>query len=280
MRVTQKNQQKLQLKVVPWRLWLAGIATILVGIAVLPLSASGRLQCNRDGANVGSNDANQCQFSYRHILVPMVDFKPQEFPIQEVQRAEVESRERRRSRRDRQRDRRRNRQRDETRHQLVLHTGGGTINMNIFGRRQRYPKQSLAQDINEFLNNSEESRLVAQTSQSWSSLGFSLFFIVGGALAFIGLSKTVSCTFDKTSDCLKIIHTGLSDKQKLEYPLQSITEVTVQSREWRDDDEQHRLVVRIDDDKTVPITEYGNMLGFSRQEATAQRIETFLGLSD
>ncbi|NMG57195.1 hypothetical protein E1H12_01335 [Geitlerinema sp. P-1104] len=280
MRVIQKNPEKLQLKFVPWRLWLTWIGAILLGIAFLPLSASGRLECNREGADRVGNDTNQCQFSYRHVLVPTVDFKPQNFPIQEVQGADVESHETRRRRRDSRRDSRRSRPRDQTWHQLVLHTRGETINMNLFSRRQRSPKESLAQDINQFLNNSEESHLVAQTRTIWEYLTVSLVLIISGLVIPIGFKKTVCCTFDKTSDSLSIVHTGVSDKQKLNYPLQSITGVTVQSRDWGDDDEQHRLVVQIDDEKTVPITEYGNRLGFSRQEATAQRIEEFLGLSN
>ncbi|TAN95954.1 MAG: hypothetical protein EYR95_12875 [Phormidium sp. SL48-SHIP] len=138
----------------------------------------------------------------------------------------------------------------------------------------------MAQDINQFLNNSEESQLVVQTPQAWASLAIPLGLILMAPLIAIEFRKTISCTFDKTSDRLTILRKGVADEQTLDYPLQAITEVTVESRDTGDDHEEHRLVVQIDDEKTVPITEYGHMLGFSHQEAIAQRIEAFLGLSD
>jgi hypothetical protein len=257
MKITQHTPTQLTLRHTPIVLWLIGSFFTIIGVITLILfSKASTLSCERVQGNQGT-----CELIHAHFVIS----KTLIISLQELKNAEVVMT--------------RNRQIDsffilKPHYRVTLLTSNQRIPLSFYGHTNRETQDIIAAKINHFLKNTDHPSLQIKQDKRWVIYLISALLIIIGL--FAELSKIFSITFDKRQNTLKIERQGLLGTQSIEYSLQDIKIIKLNtSFAFHSKTVFYQVVLLLKSGEAIPLTR-NSSLGIDKKQQLVDYIKQFL----
>ncbi|MEN8215937.1 MAG: hypothetical protein ABFS56_06085 [Pseudomonadota bacterium] len=258
MKLIQHTPTQLILKHRPIAYWLIGSFFTIMGVVIIILfSKASTFTCEQVQLNQGS-----CELKHSYGFIMSETLR---IPIQEITGTEVVM----------------NHTRGvdsffflQPHYQLILLTPTEKIPLSHYGTISREKQDIMADQINAFLNDHNETLLVIKRDNRWMSLLIGSIFIIVGM--FAQLRRIITVTFDKAVGSLKIERQGLLGTQVNEHPLENITEVKLNTSSYFNSKTVlYQAVLVLSSGENLLLT-FNSSMGKARKQKLVDEMTNFL----
>jgi len=140
-----------------------------------------------------------------------------------------------------------------TTYRVVLIAANGDSPLTSFSSSGHADKAALAEEINTFLTQGQQSEMTWQVDFPWlAMLIIGLFGLAG--LWVILISQTITLGLDKGQQLILLEKTSLMGKQLLEHRLVDLEEIYVESHRSRKGRHTYKVVIRMTSGETIPLS--------------------------
>jgi len=210
MDIVEYNRIKLTIRHRPLLLWLLSGLLIAVGLGVIFFQSGSAIICQRV-AQTGS-----CEL----VKSGLVGAGVRTIPLESLREVRVEINSRNES--------------NDT-YRVILLTRSGEIPLTPNYSADSDQQESIASQINDFIQNPTKTSLTIQQDDRWFGYLFGSLLIGVGLFVAVQKGKVVILSFDKVRDRMMLKQRGLLGGTVIELPLAEIVDVTIERiRDTRD----------------------------------------------
>lgn len=250
MQVIQHTSDRLVLRERPWVLWMiGGLFTIVGAVVFILVGETVSFRCDRTLTPPTCTLTNQKLLTQRSITLP----------IQNLQKAEVQSS---RSRKGR------------TTYRVLLRTGSGNIPLvGTFDNISNHSAQTRR--INNFLQNSNQTTLELTSDYRWFAFLFLVIFSGAGIWMLLVEGKIFTFDFNKQTGEFTLHSRGVLGQGQHQYQLRDIKRVWIERS--RGKSTTYRVNLDLRSGETVHLMPYLSS-GYRNKERLRNLLCDFLGL--
>lgn len=159
-------------------------------------------------------------------------------------------------------------------YQVILLTPTEKIPLTLYGTVSRDKQETMAAQINTFINNPDDTSLIIDIEPRW------LIYLLGGIFIIIGLlaelSKIITVTFDKVVGGLKIEWQGLLGNEIIEHSFDKIIAVKLNtSSHFNSKTLLYQIVLQLKSGENILLTS-NSSTGKARKQKIVDEITNFL----
>ncbi|MCT7978798.1 hypothetical protein [Laspinema olomoucense] len=253
MQIIQRTSTQLKLKILPLLIWMIGGIIMSIGVRQSQQIGRYRVICDR------LPDSGHCEISQSSFWQTY----RQTFPLKDLQGAEVVLH---------------NSRNPNTAYKVVLLLPGKLIPLHDFLSSDRPAHQKQADLINQFVQDSTQSKLAI--SRNMLGLMITPFLLVCGTglLTIACFGQIIILKLDKPSNQFILTWRGILGTKRIEHPLRNIARSYVEpSISRRIGRQTYVIKVMLTSGETFAVTPYKSS-GYEEKLRTTQEIHSFLGI--